>query len=178
MAPFADKPEQWDELCAWYEEGLSALVTTLGQVGPDEPVWNWSVMGPGPARFWHRRLAHEASVHRWDIEQAFGVEHVIDVALAEDGIEEYLGIMPFWLALSPQPGLSGSLGLVATDRALAYTLHLAPDSVEVTPGLERPDAVVRAGAADLLLWLLGRRPAAAVEGDESIVQAWSAVKFG
>ena len=135
-------------------------------------------MGPGPARFWHRRVTHEASVHRWDIEGAFGIEHAIDVALAQDGIEEYLGIVPFWLALTPQPGLSGSLGLVATDGDLSYTLALAGDSAEVKPGLVRPDAVVRSGASELLLWLLGRRPAVAVEGDDSIVRAWSAVKFG
>ncbi len=178
VGAFADKPETWDALCAWYEEGLSALVTTLGEVGPDEPVWNWSVMGPGPARFWHRRVAHEAAIHRWDIEHAFGVEHVIDAALAADGIEEYLGIVPVWLALYPHPELSGSLGLVASDTAVAYTLLLAPDGVEVKPGLAGPDAVVRADASDLLLWLVGRRRPVTVEGDASIARGWSAVRFG
>ena len=89
--------------------------------------------------------------------------------------------MPFWiLALSPQPGLSGSPGLAATDAAPGPhpEPRAPPTSVEVKPGLVRPDAVVRAGASDLLLWLLGRRQAVTVEGDATIVRAWSAVKFG
>jgi uncharacterized protein (TIGR03083 family) len=182
VAEFSDRPGEWDALGAWYEEGLAALVGVLEAVGPDEPVWNWQVMGPGPARFWHRRVAHEASVHRWDIEQAVGITNDIDEALSVDGIEEYLGIVPFWVALAPSPGLSGSLGLAATDADLAYTLRLAPDHVECRPGLHDPDAVVRAGASDLFLWLLGRRNSdddhVVVEGDPSVPRAWDEVKFG
>jgi uncharacterized protein (TIGR03083 family) len=182
MGAFADKPEDWDGLCAWYDEGLAALIGVLDAVGPDEPVWNWSVMGPGPARFWHRRVAHEASVHRWDIEQAVGISHAIDATLAADGIDEYLGIAAFSVALTPRPGLSGTLGLVATDAEVAYTLSLAPEHVEHRPGLHDPDAVVRADVSDLFLWLLGRRDTAGdavvVEGDASVARAWTEVKFG
>jgi hypothetical protein len=138
--------------------------------------------GPGPARFWHRRVAHEASVHRWDIEQAVGIDHTIDAALAADGIDEYLGIVPFWLALAPKPELSGTLGLAATDAEVAYTLHLAPEHLERHDGLHDADVVVRARVSDLFLWLLGRRDttsdAILIEGDASVAQAWDAISFG
>ena len=182
VGEFAPRPEEWDALCAWYDEGLSALLVTLEAVGPDEPVWNWSVMGPGPARFWHRRVAHECSIHRWDIEQALGISHSIDVDLAADGIEESLDIAPFWLALKPCPELTGTLGLLATDADVATTLTLAPDHLEHHRGVDHPDAVLRAGASDLLLWLVGRLDAASdavvVEGDLDVARAWSAVSFG
>jgi uncharacterized protein (TIGR03083 family) len=182
MVEFSETPAQWDALCGWYEEGMAALILVLEEVGDDEPVWNWQAMGAGPARFWHRRIAHETSVHRWDIERAVGTTHVIDAPLALDGIEEYLGIVPVWVALSPRPGLSGSLGLVATDTDAAYTLSLAPDVVEYHEGLRSPDAVVRASASDLLLWLLGRRTTESeqigVEGDPSVPRAWAEIKFG
>jgi uncharacterized protein (TIGR03083 family) len=182
VGAFASTPDDFDALCVWYDEGLSALVVALEQVGPDEPVWNWSVMGPGPARFWHRRMAHECSVHRWDIERAVGVSHRIDVDLAADGIDEYLGIAAFWLALTPRPGLAGTLGLVATDADVATTLTLAPDHLEHHGGVDHPDATVRAGASDLMLWLVGRLDSASdalvVEGDPEVARAWSSVSFG
>jgi len=182
MGAFRDRPEDWDTLCAWYDEGLTALLRVLEDVGPDEPVWNWKVMGPGPARFWHRRVAHETSVHRWDVEQAVGSDFAIDSRLAADGIDEYLGIVPFWVALAPRPELAGTLGVVATDVDVAYTLSLAPELVEVEVGLGDADAVVKASASDLLLWLLGRKDgsdeAIVVEGDTAVTQAWSAITFG
>jgi uncharacterized protein (TIGR03083 family) len=161
---------------------LAALVAVLEQVGPDEPVWNWSAMGPGPARFWHRRVAHEASVHRWDIEQAVGIDNAIETPMAADGIDEYVGIVAFSLALSPRPELKGTIGLVATDTDVAYTMVLAPDNVVSHQGLHSPDAVVRATASDLFLWLLTRRQEGnaevVIEGDASVARAWSSITFG
>jgi len=182
MGEFAEKPEVWGAVCAWYEKGLSSLVRALAGVGPDELVWNWSAMGPAPARFWHRRMAHETAIHRWDIEHAMGIDNAIYTTLAADGIDEYVGIVPFWVALTPQPELRGTLGLEATDVGVSYTMSLAPDHIESRAGLDDPDAVVRAGASDLLLWLVGRLDAISegidVEGDSSVTEAWSTLKFG
>lgn len=98
------------------------------------------------------------------------------------GIDEYVGIVPFWVALSPRPELQGTLGLVATDADVAYTLVLAPDNVVSHQGLHSPDVVVRATTSDLFLWLLGRRQdaseAVVIEGDASVTRAWSSVTFG
>ncbi len=178
---FPKAPEGWEQLAGWYEEGLSMLLEALEQVHPDEPVWNWAVGGPGPASFWHRRMANETAVHRWDAQDAAGAPVAIDSLLALDGIDEYLGVVSSRLQRAPKVELSGTLGLDVTDSPLSCTLALEPDHFERHEGLDGADAVVRATASDLLLWILGRRriddDALVVAGDFAVAEAWAVVKF-
>jgi uncharacterized protein (TIGR03083 family) len=165
-ASFPETPEGWDDRRVWFDEGLAALVDALGDVGPDEPVWNWADRAPAPARFWPRRMAHETAVHRWDAQHAAKPGHAdpIDRALAEDGIDEYLGFVRMWLARRPVEGLGGTLELGVC------TVDLAPDRIDVVPhpGQGDPSAA--------LLFLTGRLPAGpGITGD---VDAWQgAVRF-
>ncbi len=178
---FPAAPEGWDERAGWYEEGLALLVGALEGIGPDEPVWNWAEQGPGPARFWHRRMAHETAVHRWDAQNAAGAPLAIDTNLAVDGIDEYLAVVSTRLQRAPKVELAGALGLDVTDSPVSYTLVLEPDHVERRHGLDGADAVVRATASDLLLWILGRHSteddALVVAGDQAVAAAWAGVTF-
>ena len=180
--PLPKRPDGWDEVSSWFEAGLSALLGTLGRTDPDEPVWNWVAMGLGPARFWYRRLAHEASVHLWDGENAVRHPNPIGTALALDGIDEYLTIASKWLELNPQPSLGGALGLETTDGRFGSTAFLAPGSITRHHGLDKADCVVRADASDLLLWLVQRKAllddGITVEGDVSVAAVWAEVSFG
>ena len=181
FCPFSKPPKDFGAVCAWYDHGLNDLVQTLAAVDPDQPVWNWQVMGLGPARFWQRRMAHETAVHRWDAESSLGVATPVPTDLAVDGIDEYLGIVSFSLSMKPNEALAGTLGLEATDAPLAYTLTLAPTQVIHQKGHDDADAVVRGTSSDLLLWLVGRRTnddeAIVVEGERSVIDGWSTVRF-
>ncbi len=182
FCPFPERPEGFEAVCSWFEEGLSALADTLADTDPDEPVWNWVEMGPGPARFWFRRVTHEMSIHRWDAQNALGAADPIGAELALDGIDEYLTIASRWLELGPGAGLTGCIGLETTDGAVICAVTLAPDKVERSGGLHGAEAVVRAAPSDLLLWLVGRRtigdPAIEVDGELDVARVWSQLTFG
>jgi len=181
FCPFAKPPRDFDAVCTWYDEGLDQLLQTLTAVDPDEPVWNWLVMGVGPARFWQRRMAHETAVHRWDAENAVGLASPVDTDLALDGIDEYLDIASFSLSMKPNDALAGTLGLEAPDAPWASTLSLTSTEVRRREGLDGADAVVRATPSDLFLWLVGRRTMdgkdVRAEGDKSVIDAWATVRF-
>lgn len=175
-------PPSPEELPGWYDEGLARLLVTLDHVDPDELVWNWMASAPAPARFWPRRMAHETAVHRWDAENSFAGARPIDGALALDGVEEYLDIVSFVLEkASPDPEFSGTLGLEATDAGFARTVTMRPRGLGRCDGVDHADAVVRASASDLLLWMCGRNPlgdgTVELEGDASVAQRWRAIHF-
>ncbi|HZU79144.1 MAG TPA: maleylpyruvate isomerase family mycothiol-dependent enzyme, partial [Acidimicrobiales bacterium] len=163
------------------EEGLSSLIDALATAGPDAQVWNWVANGPGPSTFWHRRMAQETSIHRWDAENAVGQAGPIDTELALDGIDEALDMLAMRLSMQSEPELSGKLALAATDAAWACTLQLAPDAVRRGEGADGADSVVRGTASDLHLWLTGRRGEGStivVEGDHAAADALGRMKFG
>lgn len=126
---FLEPPDDTGALLAWYEEGLDGLAAVLDATGPDDPIWNWFDGRPAPAVFWHRRVAEETAVHRWDAENAVGVPAAIDVELAADGIDEYIGFVDFGLRVHPVDELSGSLLLCATDQDCQWSLQLSPTSI-------------------------------------------------
>ncbi len=59
-----------DDLIAWFEDGLAALVCALTAADVSAPCPNFSPGSDKTARFWLRRQAHETTVHRWDAEAA------------------------------------------------------------------------------------------------------------
>src|SRR5260370_916013 len=75
---------------AWPRDGAArpagAVATGSGLV--------WTHLGPGPASYWARRMAHETAVHRADGQIAVGTRPVIDPEVAADGIAEWLGFLP------------------------------------------------------------------------------------
>lgn len=178
---FPQAPAEGGVLLAWYDEGLAALVDVLKATDPDEPVWNWFDDTPAPALFWHRRVAQETSVHRWDAQFAVGDAQPFDADLAVDGIDEHLSFIAFGLPVKPVEGLSGSLHLHATDVEGEWSLKLAPDQLDHDRSHTKADAAVRGPASDLLLWLVNRQPPQSpvleVFGDDAIIDAWRSVRF-
>lgn len=186
------------ETLAWYEEGVTALVDTLGAADPDAPVWNWYHRGAAPGRFWWRRMAHETAVHRWDGEAAAGGPSAIAgpagpghlaaggpspiaADLAVDGMDEYLTFAALMLARQPVPGLGGSLHLHATDVEGEWALDLEPDHIEYRMEHSKADTAVRGSASDLLLLMLNRIPAQSpglqVFGDGVVLERWREIQF-
>jgi uncharacterized protein (TIGR03083 family) len=166
---------------AWYEDGLQHLLDALGAADPEDQVWNFRDGAPGPARFWHRRMAQETVIHRWDAENAVGAASPLDTALAVDGIDEFLSLLPGRFERSPVPGLSGSLHLHSTDAEGEWWLRLAPDHIEQRREHAKADAAIRGPASALFLWVVNRLPADAPElagfGDPAVIEAWKTVRF-
>lgn len=162
-------------LIGWYRDGLEEMLATLASHSLDAPAWTWA--GEPVAGFWHRRMAHETAVHRWDAENATSRARPIAVSLAPDGIDEMLDLF-LWRDGDPvHSGPGGDVRLRATDSGNTWIVALRDGR---PPGRgdrsSAGDLIVRGAASDLLLLLWGRTSLDAVtpEGDESLWQALGA----
>lgn len=170
--PSIDVPEG-DERIPWFAELHSGLSAKLRATDPDAAAWNWA--GTGTAGFFHRRMAHETMVHRWDAEQAAGVESVLDSDLATDGVDEALFV---GMQHSTNPNRSfeyptGSLHLHRTDGDGEWLVKNDGGSLVVTHEHAKGDAAVRGSGSDLLLWIWGRGGEVEIFGDEAVAAAWA-----
>ena len=174
----AEAKEQEDPL-AWLEAGADHALVVLGGADPDIPVWNWVEGGPGPARFWHRRMAHETAVHRVDAEAAaaggVGPSRVEPAELASDGIDEFLDFLPLRARGGGLAGLSGSYHFHTTDVPGEWVVVFDDAGVEIRREHAKADVAVRGPASDLELFLYNRRSSDGLElyGDPGRVAAWT-----
>jgi uncharacterized protein (TIGR03083 family) len=166
-----DKPE-FDErsqapdgaaVIEWYEESLAIIRTTLADLDPHLPAWNWSVAAD-TVLFWCRRMAHETLIHRWDAQCAVGLPEPLDAALAADGIHE---VLETWVQsrLRLRPGdAEGVVRLLALDRDQTWLVRIRPVGLTILDGDTLLDpgpaarTTVKGNASDLDLALWGRIP--------------------
>jgi uncharacterized protein (TIGR03083 family) len=170
------KPPSGDELHDWYATGLDRVLGALRSIEPDEYVWSWSTEQNGG--FYHRRMAHETAVHRWDAQAAHGAAQPFDSDLAADGVDELYRAMLATPARGPIANLpSGSLHLHRTDGVGEWTVRNVDGAVVTTIEHGKGDAAVRGPASDLLVfaWNRGIPDTLAIFGDEAVARAWSAV---
>lgn len=183
------RPEQWqrspsdDDLVGFVRTGVNELLTELGRHEPAEPCDTW-----WPADrthgFWWRRMVHETTIHRVDVEAAAGGPvHSIDPELALDGIDELLFL---WfghrlneLRMSlPQQGV---VALAAADRCWLATFepgHSTARRAEEAD-LSTADAVVSGEPMEIYLWSWGRLPDQSVQivGDqEAVGRLWTLLR--
>lgn len=174
------EPAEWSATLQWFDAEYAATVALLDGLDPERPVWNWAPQTKR-AGFWHRRLAHEVSVHRWDAQMALGVAEPIESKLAADGVTE---VLDTWLPAGRRTGPTdrhGVLHLVATDASQEWFVRLRGAGVallDTATILDTDDHHARVGAAgtasDLVLTLWGRvRPedVLAVTGDAGLLAA-------
>jgi uncharacterized protein (TIGR03083 family) len=174
-------PDDPAERPAWLRDGAARLAETVA--AGSGPVWTH--LGPGPASYWARRMAHETAVHRADGEIAVGTRPVIDPVIAADGLAEWLGFLPDGPAGQqadrPAPVPEGKvIHLHATDAAAdgEWLIHGVPGGVTVAAGHGKGDLALRGPASAILLVLLRRLPAddpdVEVIGDRSLLDGWLA----
>ena len=171
---YAAPVEPWD----WYEEGLETLLAALRDLDPAEPLWSWTDRRNGG--FYHRRMAHENTIHRWDAENATGTPAHIDSDIAADGVGEVLAVgMRYRGDGSPIDYPDSSVLLLRTDgpdrwliRTVDHTLLVATNG----DAGDRADATLTGPAEDLYLHLWGR-PAHAlrISGNADAAAAWATV---
>jgi uncharacterized protein (TIGR03083 family) len=166
-----------DAVRDWCRAGTADLVAALEAPAPAGEVG--SPWGPQPAGFWHRRMAVETALHRWDGEEAVapGSAAPVPAPLAVDGIDE------LFMVIAPGRGV-GDLGtpprtlhLHATDPDLdggEWLVGLDGSAVTLEHAHAKGDVAVRASASDLLLLLWNRVDAdrAEVFGDADLLTRW------
>lgn len=104
-------------------------------------------------------------------QSAFAEVSPLDEAPAVDGIDEVLQqlLSGDW-SEDPQPGSTGDVVVAAGSRA--WRVELRPDQIEVTDTDDGAATQVTGDPSELLLWLWGRRPQAAIttDGEQEVVQ--------
>ncbi len=181
--PDGKLPDRLAERGRWLTAGAGRLIDALREAGHD-PVWAFGQLLPAP--FWARRMAHETLVHCADAQVAAGDEVSIPPELAADAIDEWLTTMSGPHAGQPDLRASalpaGAALLVrATDPELSGRAHWlirhAAGGVQVlAEDTASADAVLHGRAADVLLVLMRRIPAAGgparVSGEAALLDRW------
>ncbi len=161
-------PEDPTRLTGWFRDATARLCTLLGTIDPATPVWAFGhVRTP---EFWVRRQAHEATIHRWDGENATAAARPLPAALAVDGVDELFTLH----GLRDATRLSGNgetIRLCCTDADAEWVARLGAGGLEVRREPGKGDAAARGTASDLDLFLWGRLPASRVEvfGDAELL---------
>ena len=166
------RPTRWQRapaagqtLVDYLRAGLLEVVTELARHDPLAgcPTWWPEHQNYG---FWYRRLTHETTVHRYDVQMGGAAAMVggIPPQVALDGVDE---VLTLWfthrlgvLGVSdPRPGRvavhTGGHRWIAQVSATGTSAWRAETD-------ERVDAIVSSDPAGMYLWLWGRRPGADV----------------
>lgn len=184
-----ERPEQWQrspldgDLVGFVRTGLGELLTELIRHDPADYCDTW-----WPADrthgFWRRRMAHETTVHRVDVQAATGGPvHPIDQEVALDGIDELLFL---WFShrlgeLKMFAPRQGAIALSAGDRRwLAIFERGRCTARRVDEADARSaDATVSGDPTEVYLWSWGRLPdqSIRISGDyDAVAQLWALLR--
>jgi uncharacterized protein (TIGR03083 family) len=157
------EPPGGEDVVAWFGEGAAALFEELSGRSPGEPCDTWWA-GDRTAGFWWRRMAHETTVHRVDVESGYGPPGPVEEEFAVDGVDEVLSLVLRRSEYLKEPYIGGSgqvIGVAA--GAHLWRVELGAESPLVSRQLpDDADAVLIGDPGDVYLWLWGRT------GDEAL----------
>ncbi|MFC3894250.1 maleylpyruvate isomerase N-terminal domain-containing protein [Lentzea rhizosphaerae] len=180
-----DHPVEGEDPLEFMRSGAEAALEVLSAHDENEPCATW---WPDQQNygFWRRRLAHETTVHRMDVQGAAGIEvGTVADEVAIDGVDEVLAL---WLGHKLDVlGVRGSReSFVAVQvedhvwltrcgpRGASAWRVVDPEDAHVA------DAQVTAGPMTMYRWLWGRLPDRMVEvvGDhDAIAQLWALLRL-
>jgi uncharacterized protein (TIGR03083 family) len=186
-----EPPDQWqrdpaegESLADFHAAGRTALVAELAAHDPDEPCDTWwpddQTFG-----FWRRRMAHETTVHRVDVQGAAGATlSPIQAEFAVDGIDEAL-LLWFGHKLYTDRRAAtteGAVGVQAAGRSWLAVLGRNRCTARRVPAVDAraADALVTGDPVNVYLWLWGRVPnqAVTITGDyEASAQLWALLRI-
>jgi uncharacterized protein (TIGR03083 family) len=173
-------PGAGDEgVAPWFADELSQVSAFLEELDPDLPTWNWAPQAR-VAAFWHRRMAHETALHRWDAQLATRLPEPLESKLAGDTVAEALDtFLAAGRRRSPED-VSGLAHLTATDLGQEWYVRLRGAGIALldTDTLLDDDAhparaAASGTASDIALALWGRVTFDVVEtaGDIALLEA-------
>jgi len=158
-----DAPDPSDQrIVEWFAGELAQVDAFLDALDPDLPTWNWAPQAK-IAGFWHRRMAHETAVHRWDAQFATSLPEPLESKLGGDTVAEALDTYLPAGRRYGQPDVQGIVRLTASDLGHEWYIRLRGQGIALldTDTLLDDDAhPARASASgtasDLALALWGR----------------------
>jgi len=167
------------ELPGWYLDSLGHALKVLGSADPQSATWTFSSTSDDRVAWWHRRLAVEVAIHRFDAEHAIAADGgkppaPLDGDVAAAGIEEFITeFLPGMLARAGDADLSGTLHLHAIDGPVEWWIDLDASGAAM-PQHAKADTAIRGTRSDLLLWLTNRSEPGALEihGRPQIADRW------
>lgn len=171
-----------DVLLDWVAAAHNGLYSLLNTTPAETQVWTWT--GSNQDLWWvRRRMAQETAVHRWDAERTVGDVYEIPIAVAADGIDEFL---QWHAALGRTESIGGTAHVHCTDTGWDvstgsddidavdgdWMIHRLDDrGIEFERGHQQGDVAIRGRARDVLLWLWGRDGGPVeILGDEAVAE--------
>ncbi|QWF77657.1 maleylpyruvate isomerase N-terminal domain-containing protein [Amycolatopsis sp. CA-230715] len=166
---------------------LAELRAELAAHRPDERAATWWPADPTYG-FWRRRMAHETTVHRVDVQTAATAPRRslpgITEDIAVDGIDE---VLTLWFGQRlPMLGLSADVDTSVAVRSGGHTWLVSAGPGETVAWrcsareAENADAVLSAPPVQMYLWLWGRRSLGEVtpDGDaEATARFWALLRL-
>ncbi|HEY9376312.1 MAG TPA: maleylpyruvate isomerase family mycothiol-dependent enzyme [Jiangellaceae bacterium] len=163
-------PERGDEpTIPYYQEALDRLLSELTSRDEHEYADTWW-RDEQTVGFWGRRMAHEAAIHRVDVELAHDDVTPIDDDLSVDGVDEVLRrfLAGDWSdeEIPDQPGTVVQIRSGGT----TWRVVMEPKAIVANVYLDRwpqlpSDATVSGEPLPMYLWLWGRGPRDPLEVD-------------
>lgn len=172
----APRPPAGEPVIAWYAEAHARVLDALRDLEPDAEVWGWAGINTGA--FWHKRLAHESLIHRWDAENTVGEPRRIDGDLGADGVDELMEVIwPFGARSATDSLPAGSLHLHRTDGDGEWLCRIVDGRFVAERIHARGDVAVRGTGAelDLVLWRRIEPDGVELFGDADVLAAWTAL---
>jgi uncharacterized protein (TIGR03083 family) len=161
-----------------YSESLDQLLDALAAADPEGPSWNFTGQNLTNA-FWQRRMLHETSIHRWDVEIAGGHASEFPADLAVDGIDELLTVLIPMSAALKKSTLDASFHLHCTDTDGEWLTVFTAGKPDTIREHAKGDLAVRGPASSLYLWGWNRRSATEggleALGDTTLLESWAGI---
>jgi hypothetical protein len=158
----------------YLDEQLAAATQVLNNTSGNRPVWTFSPSAPDLAWVWHRRVAHELNLRRWDAQAALRALTPTDRDQAADAIDELLGtLLAARLRGDSPPTTTGTALVSCTDGPQAWFVRLArgeAPEVRAAAKNEKADARLSNRTANVLYQLWSRMQLTG-EGDQSVLRA-------
>lgn len=172
-----DVPTESTALSDWVAAGVDALISALVVAPAHQQVWTLGGQ-TRPTLFWARRMLHEATVHRVDAALTLNVPTTIDPAVAADGVDEILTILPYAPRLAGFGAVRGegkSICLVATDTDERWRIDVGSTGFEWSrSGASEATVTAVAPVSGLYLFVWGRPAVPQITGDSGLLARWSA----
>lgn len=183
------RPEQWQrapadgDLVAFVRSGHTELLDELVRHDPTAECDTWWPEDRTHG-FWRRRMAHETTVHRVDVQASAGLPvDDVDDSVALDGIDEVLFLW-FGYRLGELGMASPQQGAVAISGGGRHWLAVFEPGRSAARRVDESearaaDATVSGDPMPLYLWIWGRAPdqSVRISGDpEAAAQLWALLR--